>query len=238
LQKFFIHQLVKNILDIGLSFSKVIRMKTLVVPAIIAKSQNELDEMLRKVIGKVERVQLDVMDGEFVPNTSLNFEFSISKYKNLEFEAHLMVANPLEWIQMNSDKVNLITMHIESLKQVDRAIEILKKKGVKVGLALNPKTKVVSIKPYLEKIDSVLIMTVDPGSYCVKKEFRLKPLGKIRMIRKMDEVIPIEVDGCMNPKNAKLAREAGANVFVSGSFIFKGENLDKAIAELNATITS
>lgn len=205
-------------------------MNTLVVPAIITDSQKELDQMLIKVIGKVKRVQLDIMDGEFVPNTSLNFDFKLPE--GIEYEAHLMIMDPLEWIRDNAHKVDLITTHIETLQDIDFTIEYVKEQGVKINLALVPKTPIESITPYLKKIDGLLVMTVDPGSYCINKEFNPEPLKKIRELRKKDQSIPIEVDGCMNPENVKLARESGANIFASGSYILKSENLDRALMEL------
>ncbi|MCW4031863.1 MAG: ribulose-phosphate 3-epimerase [Candidatus Bathyarchaeota archaeon] len=206
-------------------------MNTLVVPAIITDSQKDLDQMLIKVIGKVKRVQLDIMDGEFVPNTSLNFDFKLPE--GIEYEAHLMIMDPLEWIRDNAHKVDLITTHIETLKDIDFTIEYVRKQGVKINLAIIPKTPIESITPYLKKIDGLLVMTVDPGSYCINKEFNPGPLEKIRELRKVDQSIPIEVDGCMNPENVKLARESGANIFASGSYILKSENIDEALIELS-----
>ena len=210
-------------------------MKTHVVPAIIAKSQNELDEMLRKVTGKVELVQLDVMDGEFVPNTSLNFDFELPR--NFEYEAHLMVKQPLNWIEKNANKVDTIIVHIETLQDIEKAINYVKKKRTKVSLALNPETKFQIVKPYIKKIDGILVMTVDPGSYCIKKEFNPETLQKISELRKIDTSISVEVDGCMNPKNAKLAKNSGANIFASGSYIFKSKNVDKALKELKYAVS-
>jgi ribulose-phosphate 3-epimerase len=186
-------------------------MKTFIVPAVIAKTQIELDDMLNRVKKKVQRVQLDIMDGKFVPNTSLNFNFKLST--SFEYEAHLMINEPLGWVKENADKVDIVIMHVETLKDIGGAIDYVKK-----------------------KIDGLLVMTVEPGSYCIKKEFRPEPLKKIRRLRTIDKVIPIEVDGCMNPKNAKLARDAGANIFASGSYIFKSDNLDMAIKELENAV--
>ncbi len=211
-------------------------MEILVVPAIIAKTQNELDGMLKRVKGKVKRVQLDVMDGNFVPNTSLNFKFKITD--DFEYEAHLMVKDPLDWADENADKVDIITMHIEILENVGYAIDQIKRRGAKVNLAMVPGTKVEIIEHYLKDIDGLLIMTVEPGSYCIKKEFNPEPLEKIKRLREIDRAIPIEVDGCMNPINARLAKNSGANIFASGSYIFKSDDVDKAIKELVDTVTS
>jgi ribulose-phosphate 3-epimerase len=209
-------------------------LKYLIVPSIIATTQNQLQEMLNKIEGKVERVQLDIMDGKFVPNKSLNFDFELKP--GLHYEAHLMIKQPLNWIDKNADKVQTIIMHIETLKNIKSALDQVKKRGVKVGLATTLETKSEKILPYLKFVDQLLFMTVDPGSYCVEKEFRHEPLEKIKKIREINNIISIEVDGCMNPENLKLSKEAGANIFVSGSYILKSDNIDKAIKELKKAI--
>ena len=186
--------------------------------------------MLKKIEGKAKRVQLDIMDGEFVPNTSLNFDFKLEP--KLHYEAHLMTKQPLNWIEKNAHKVQTVIMHIETLRDIKYAIDLVKKKGLKVGLAATIETKLEKILPYLKHIDQLLFMTVDPGSYCIEKEFRPEPLEKIKKIREINGTIPIEVDGCMNPKNVKLAKQAGANIFASGSYILKSDNIDQALKEL------
>lgn len=205
-------------------------MKYLIVPAVIATTQKQLSQMLKKIEGKVGRVQLDIMDGEFVPNKSLTFDFKLTA--DFHYEAHLMTNQPLNWIDKNSHKVQTVIMHIETLRDIKSAIALVKKKGMKVGLALTIETKLEKILPYLEHVDQLLFMTVDPGSYCVEKEFRPEPLKKIKKIREIDNKIPIEVDGCMNPKNVKLAKQAGANIFASGSYILKSKNINRSIIEL------
>jgi ribulose-phosphate 3-epimerase len=207
-------------------------VKTLIVPAIIAKTQEDIDMMLLKVKGKVERIMVDVMDGKFVPNTSLMFDFRLMA--DFEFEAHLMVNDPLDWVEKNYNKVNIIIIHVEALRDIEEAINFCKKNRLKVSLALRPETDIDTVLPYLEKIYGVLIMTADPGSYCMK--FLPESIEKIKRLRGINNSLPIEVDGCMNPKNAGIARNAGANVFASGSYIFKSANIDKAIQELNKAV--
>ncbi len=209
-------------------------MKYLVVPAIITNSQNELSDMLTKVEGKVDRVQLDVMDGKYVPNFSLNFDFELPP--SFEYEAHLMIKKPLEWVEENAGKVEIVIIHVETLKDVTAALKQVKKTGVRVGLALTLETKLEDVKPHLKTVDQLLIMTVDPGSYCIEKEFRPEPLENIKGLREINQKIPIEVDGCMNPQNARLAKKAGANLFASGSYIFKSANIDRAINELREAV--
>jgi ribulose-phosphate 3-epimerase len=206
----------------------------MIVPAIITNSQKELDTMIDRVRGRANRIQLDVMDGKFVPNTSLNFDFKLSN--GFEYEAHLMIEDPLDWVDRFANKVDIIAIHIEALEDLEKAIDFVKGKGVRLLLALKPETE-PNFLSLLSKIDGVLIMTVTPGDYCINKEFNPKPLGKIRKLRSISSNFPIEVDGCMNPETAKLAKEYGANIFVSGSYIFKNNNIDKAIKELRESVS-
>lgn len=208
-------------------------METLIVPSVIATTQEELDETLEKVKGKAQRIMIDIMDGKFVPNTSLNFDFNLPP--DFEYEAHLMVNSPLTWIEKYAGKVSIAVMQVETLDDIRKAIEFAKNRGLKVTLALNPETGLDVVLPYLSEIDSVLILSVHPGSYCV--EFLPETLEKIKELRKIDKKIPIEVDGCMNIKNAKLARGAGANIFASGSHIVKSDNVENAIKELSLAVS-
>jgi ribulose-phosphate 3-epimerase len=171
---------------------------------------------------------IDVMDGKFVNNTSLDFDFKLPS--GLEYEAHLMVNTPLDWLEENAGKVDVAIMHVEVLENTRAAIDYAKNKVPKVVLALNPETNLDTVLPFLGEIDGILIMTVNPGSFCI--EFLPEPLEKIKKLREIDKTIPIEVDGCMNPQNIKLARERGANIFASGSYIFKSQDINKAIREL------
>lgn len=209
-------------------------MRSIIVPAIIAKEQSQIDTMLDKVKGKAERIMVDVMDDKFVPNTSLDFDFKLST--GFEYEAHLMVRNPLDWVRRNGDKVDIVIIHVETLENLGEAIELVKKLGNKVTLALRPETSIDTVLDHLKEIDGVLVMTADPGHYC--EVFLSDTLDKIKKVRKIDENIPIEVDGCMDPENVKLASRAGANVFATGSYIFKSDDVDKALKELQDAIAS
>jgi len=209
-------------------------MKPLIVPAVIAKSQKKLDEMLNHVRGKAQRIMLDVMDEKFVSNSSLDFDFQLP-LGAFEYEAHLMVEDQIGWIEKNAGKVDIVVMQVEALSDVGAAIELAKKKGLRVTLALNPETGLDVILPHLNYIDSVLVMTVNPGSFCV--EFLPETLEKIKMLREIDSDIPIEVDGCMNPSNAKVAKNAGATIFASGSYVIKSSAPAKAIKELEDAVS-
>jgi len=207
-------------------------MESFVVPAIIAKTQRELDGMLDRVTGKVDRIMLDVMDGEFVTNVSLDFDFRLQR--GLKYEAHLMVERPLDWVEKNADKVNVAILHVETLEDVGAAIDYVKRKGLEVTLALNPETKINAVLPYLSEVHAILVMTVFPGRYGGK--FLSETLEKVKELRGIDEAIPIEVDGGINPRNARLARESGANIFASGSHIFKSDDVDRAVNELKEAV--
>jgi ribulose-phosphate 3-epimerase len=208
-------------------------MKPLVVPAIIAESQEELDSMLERLNGKVERVMLDVMDGKFVPNRSLDFDFRLPE--GFEYEVHMMAVDPLERLSVMAGKVDIAILHVETLIDIRAAIEGVKELGLQLSLALNPGTGVDIIKPYLNEVDGVLVMTVDPGKYGGK--YIPETLEKVRRIREMDTELPIEVDGGMNVENSRAAREAGANVIASGSFIMKSEDVAQAVEALSSCLS-
>ena len=204
-------------------------MNNKIIPAIIAKNQNELDSKLARVINYVDLIQLDIMDNNFVPNSSLFFDFSLPK-TNCKFEAHLMIKNPEEWIEKFGNKVDTILVHYESDFNIETLINLAKNLGKKFGFVLNPETKSQRISEYIDVLDQVLIMTVNPGFY--GSTFLPDMLEKIREIRSMKETLNIEVDGGITDKTIKLVEDAGANMFVSGSYIVKSENVLLAIKNL------
>ena len=127
-------------------------------------------------------------------------------------------------------------IHIEALEDVGKAIDFVKKRGIKVSLVMRPETSVDRILEYIKEIDGLLVMTADPGHYY--EVFLSDTLDKIKKIREIDENIPIEVDGCLDPDNVRMTSSAGANVFATGSYIFKNDDVEKSLRELqNATIS-
>jgi ribulose-phosphate 3-epimerase len=205
-------------------------MKKIVIPSIIAKNQRELDERISKVPSKI--YQLDIMDGKFVKNKSLNFDFKVPRGK--KYEAHLMVENPRFWIAKNLKDANTIIFHLESVKNPEGIIKLIKSRKRKVGIAINPNTPVKNIKPFLKKINMVLIMTVNPGKYGSK--FLPKTVRKISEIRKLNRKIDVEVDGGIDNKTIIVSSKAGANQFVVGSYLQKNKNPKKALAELRILV--
>ena len=204
------------------------RSKT-IIPAIIAKSQSELNEKIGKVATHVKLIQLDIMDGNFVPNTSIDFDFILPKTSG-DYEAHLMIADPVSWIRRHADKVQTILAHIESVRDPKALVEQVKNNGKKIGFVLNPETSLDAIKAYLNDIDQVLIMTVNPGFY--GSPFLPEMLDKIAELRKEAPTLDIEVDGGINMETAPLVIAAGANVLVAGTAIYGAPDIAAAIRQL------
>lgn len=210
-------------------------MKKIILPSIIANSQKDLDERINNVKNSSGTFHLDIMDGKFVKNKSLMFDFKVLKRK--KYQAHLMVRNPVPWINKNEKKVKMIIFHPEPFKNNKKILEIIdliKSKRRKIGLAINPGTSIEKIRPYLEHIDLVLIMTVNPGKYGSK--FLPQTLKKVKQLKKIKPSLNIEVDGGINNKTIKKASNAGASIFVSGSYIQKSDNPKETIKLLMSLI--
>ncbi len=208
-------------------------MNKKIVPAIIAKNQNELNERLLKVKKYVDLVQLDVMDNKFVPNTSLFFDFFLPKTK-CQFEAHLMVQDPEDWIEKYGYKVDTVLVHYESCNNPKKMIEQVKTDGKKIGFVLNPETPISKLTGFLNDIDQVLIMTVNPGFY--GSPFLSEMLQKISDLRILKPRLDIEVDGGITNKTISFVDKAGANMFVSGSYIVKSDNVEETINSLKKIV--
>ncbi len=173
-------------------------------------------------------LHIDVMDGHFVPNITLGAPIiaSLRKCTELIFDVHLMISEPEKYIpDFIKAGADMITFHIESDVDAGNAIDLIKNSGKKAGIVLKPSTPAEACFPYLDSIDMVLVMTVEPGFG--GQSFMENQLGKISAIRK--ECIKrgldtdIQVDGGITDKTAPSVIEAGANVLVAGSYVFKGD---------------
>ena len=207
-------------------------MNPIVVAAVIAKDQSELDTSLTKLRGHVNRVQLDYMDGKFVESHSLDFTFNLPTY--FEYEAHLMVESPMKWIEKLPASIKTVIVHVETFG-VAEAIKRVKGRNNEVFLALNPSTSVEALKPFLGLIDGVMVMAVEPGKYGAV--FIPYTLEKVKELRRNNKELVIEVDGGMNPTTAREARIMGADIIVSGSYIVKSSNVSMVVSELRKSIT-
>lgn len=211
------------------------KYKNKIIPAIIAKTQNEFDERILKVSKCFDLIQLDFMDGKFVPNKSIDFDFKLPKTK-CKFEAHLMIKNPEKWIEKNSMKVDTILVHFESCDNPKKIIELVKSKKKSIGFVLNPETSAKKIEKYIDDLDQILVMTVNPGFY--GSPFLPEMLDKISKIREMKADLDIEVDGGITPDTIKSVYNAGANMFVSGSFIVNASDVKTAINKLEEKLNA
>ena len=204
-----------------------------VVPAIIAKSFQELDEKVKLVDPYVSRAQIDIMDGAFVDNKTINGYDELGDLdSSLKFEVHLMVENPEEYVVklIETGKVDKYILHIESNADFHRLIDLIHENGYQVGLSLNPETQNDALGDYVEKIDFVQYMTVNPGFY--GSPFVEDVLDKMSDLHFRYKEMPLQVDGSINDETAGKAIQAGATTLVSGSYLFNHDDIAEAIKSL------
>ncbi|NQV00726.1 MAG: ribulose-phosphate 3-epimerase [Parcubacteria group bacterium] len=203
-----------------------------IIPTIIAKDFEELQEKIRKVEPYVDWIQLDVMDNKFVDNITWNQPSDLKDLKtDSNLEVHLMIQNPEDYINNWIESgVKRIIFHYESTDKHKEIIEKIKQADLGVGIAINPETSIEVIDNFIEELDLVLIMTVHPGFG--NQDFLKQTLGKIKELRGKDENVNIEVDGGIDLEIAPKVIQAGANLLAIGSAIFKSENIKKTIEDL------
>lgn len=186
-------------------------------------------------------IHIDVMDGNYVPNISIGLPVikSIRKYTEKTFDVHLMIEEPGRFIDdFIAVGADLITVHYEADRHVDRTIQYIKSKGIKAGIVLNPGTPVSMIKDLIPALDMVLIMSVNPGfggqrfiEYSLDKIAEVKELSE-----KYNKDLLIQVDGGIDVSNIKKVVDAGANVIVAGSAVFKDGKVEENIAALRKSL--
>lgn len=212
-------------------------MKLKIAPSILSADKTKLQKEVDEIEPYSDLIHADIMDGKFVPPATFKAE-EIKKIKTkLEKDIHLMVEYPIKdnFIEQFADAgVSIITIHEECKDDVKEAFKLIRSKGIKVGISINPPTKLDKIKPYLDDVDMVLIMSVNPG-YAGQK-FIPGVLDKVRKLRKLKPELDIEIDGGINKETIKQAVSAGANVIVAGSVVFGKEDRGKAIGDLRDAV--
>lgn len=173
-------------------------------------------------------IHIDVMDGMFVPNISFGMPVikAIRDLTNKFFDVHLMIEEPIRYLQQFKEAgADMVTVHVEACEDVEKTIDEIHKLGIKAGLACNPETPVDDIVPYINKVDMILIMTVHPGfggqSYIDECTEKVEIVNAIVNEYRLDTLI--QVDGGVNKENVCIPLDAGANVIVAGSAVYKGD---------------
>jgi ribulose-phosphate 3-epimerase len=206
--------------------------KIQISPSILSADFSQLgNEIKRLEEGGADLIHVDVMDGHFVPNLTIGPPVikALKKNCSIKFDVHLMISPVHKYIDAYADAgADIITIHPEATDDLSSSIKKIKDLGKKVGVSLNPETKVSIIKDHLEQIDLVLIMSVNPGfggqKFMPEVLDKIKELKNIQKEQNLD--FDIEIDGGINFENSKIAIEAGANILVSGTTIFKSNNGD------------
>jgi len=206
--------------------------KIQISPSILSADFSQLGNEIKKLEESgADMIHVDVMDGHFVPNLTIGPPVieALKKNSSILFDVHLMISPVHEYIEAYSNAgADIITIHPEATDDLGKSILKIKELNKKVGISLNPETKIDTIINFLQQIDLVLIMSVNPGFGGQK--FMPEVLSKIKMLKKIQKEkkidFDIEIDGGINFENSKIAIEAGANILVSGTTIFKSNNGD------------
>lgn len=212
-----------------------------IAPSILSADFAKLGEEIKEVESAVDYIHVDVMDGHFVPNITIEplIVDAIRPVTDLPLDVHLMIENPEHYIQAFVDAgADIITVHQEACPHLHRVVQQIKQAGVKAGVVINPATPVESIEYVLEDVDLVLVMTVNPGfggqSFIPSGLNKIKQLFDLRSEHGYS--YEIEVDGGVNQETAKQCIDAGADVLVAGSAIFNKDNRIEAIKAIKESL--
>lgn len=200
-----------------------------IAPSILSADYANFESELKKLEATgAEYAHIDIMDGHFVPNISFGAGVvaSMRPHSRLVFDCHLMVSNPEHHIEdFARAGADIISIHAEATPHIHGALQKIRTAGVKASVVINPGTPVEAVKNVLNLVDQVLVMTVNPGfggqAFLPETMDKVRELVVLREVNQLD--FDIEVDGGIDGETIRIAKEAGANVFVAGSYVFKGD---------------
>ena len=207
-----------------------------IIPAILTKDSSEFADMVKEIMPFSKKIHLDIADGVFVPNKTIGGIEELKAVEGgLEITVHLMIKNPEEQISdwLKTSGVGYV-FHIEATEKAGELIKIIKENKKRVGIALNPQTPIETVMPYIDQIDFVHFMTVEPGFYGSK--FVEPVLDKISELRRLYSGMIISVDGGVTPETAPKLVKAGVNILISGSYIFKSSDIGEAMKNLEKAV--
>ena len=206
--------------------------KIKIAPSILSADLSKINQEIKQVEKYADLIHVDIMDGIFVPPTTVDSNFVKTIKTKVPLDVHLMVHEPSDsyikgFIHAGAYS---ITIHEEACKNPSKQINFIKENKIKAAISVKPNTSLDKIKKYLDIVDMVLIMTVEPG--WAGQKFMQETMHKVKELRKLKPKLDIEVDGGINPYTSRIAFEAGANVFVAGTSIFGKKDRVAAIKEI------
>lgn len=213
-------------------------MKIKIAPSLLSADYTKINREIKEIEEYADLFHIDVMDGVFVPPKTpfLNIEFVKAMQSSRPLDIHLMVDEPSDEMLQGYVEAGAssITVHIEACKDLGHQLSVIKNAGVKAAISIKPKTPLEKIIPYLDKVNMVLVMTVEPG--WGGQKFMKDMMPKVEALRKRKEDLDIQVDGGIDPSTAPFAKKAGANVFVAGSAIFGKKDRVEALSQLRNSL--